>query len=385
MEFRIANKGIFFVAISQFGMTLSFSCIMAFMPFYITQISTFGPKETMLWIGMILGFPSVIGGLSSVFWGSLTSRFSPKLLFERGMFCNGIFFLFMGFTDNLYILLLLRIIQGALGGVSTIGLIIISSTSQKERLHKDFSLYQNSMTAGQLIGPPFGAYAASLFGYRAAFVLVFLVVSIFLIFCHLYVDKIPPQRKEFHPNASYKKVILFGWALSLIVTIHLTFLPSILPKILEGFQLVGDAALNSAGTIIMAYTATAILGNHLLSRFSSKIGIKKVITIACLLAAFFQVLLIVSKGVLSFTVIRMIQTGFITAVFPLMVSIFARDIGGGTIGFLNSARFVGMAVGPIMATSVLAYSNLLTLYISIAGLTLCSLWAFLFSMKTQKT
>jgi hypothetical protein len=77
----------------------------------------------------------------------------------------------------------------------------------------------------------------------------------------------------------------------------------------------------------------------------------------------------------------MIQTGFIAAIFPLTISVFARDVGGGMIGFLNSARFFGNALGPLMATSVLAYSNLLTLYIAIAGFTLVTLWAFLASKR----
>src|SRR4030066_2340947 len=99
------------------------------------------------------------------------------------MLCNGILFLLMGFVDNLYLLLLLRIIQGTLGGVSTIGLILINALSTEDGLRKDLSLFQNSMTTGQLIGPPLGAYAASLLGYRTAFVFAFVVISIFLVFC----------------------------------------------------------------------------------------------------------------------------------------------------------------------------------------------------------
>ena len=63
----------------------------------------------------------------------------------------------------------------------------------------------------------------------------------------------------------------------------------------------------------------------------------------------------------------MLQMGFIAGIIPLIFSIFAREVGGRRIGFLNSSRFVGAAIGPLMATSVLAYSNLLTLYFLIAG------------------
>ena len=385
MSFRVENKGVFFIAVSQFGIAFSFNCILAFIPFYILKISTFGPKETMIWTGMIIGASNVVASFTASFWGGLTSRFRPKLLYETGMLLNGVMILVMGFTTSLHVLLLLRIIQGLLGGVSTIGLVLISSLSSGKRLHKDMSLFQNSITAGQLVGPPVGAYLASLFGYRAPFVFAFLIVSIFLFYCHRNVDDIPIQKKELPPEAPFKRGLFLGWALCFIATIHVTFLPSILPAILKGFQLLGDTALRYAGFMIMAYTASSILGNHLLSHFSSKIGLRKIITIGCVMAACFQISLIFCREFLSFTLLRMLQMGFIAAVIPLTFSIFAREAGGRMIGLLNSSRFVGAAVGPLMATSVLAYSNLLTLYLLISGFTLLILWAFLTPMKKSNS
>ncbi len=61
----------------------------------------------------------------------------------------------------------------------------------------------------------------------------------------------------------------------------------------------------------MSYTATAIVGNHLLSHFSSKVGLNRIITLACLSAACFQIALILSRGLFSFTLMRMLQVGFI--------------------------------------------------------------------------
>lgn len=383
MSFKMSNKGVFFVAVSQFGMAFSFSCIWAFMPFYIFRISTFGHKETMLWTGMIMGGTQIIAAFTAPFWGGLTSRLRPKLLYEWGLLTNGILIVLTGFTNSLYVILMLRILQGGLGGASTTGLILVSRQSPKERLHQDISLFQNSMTAGQLMGPPLGSFAASSLGYRAPFLFAFFIILFFFVFCHLYVTDIPPQKQEASPDREQRRGIFFGWSLILIAAIHMTFLPSILPTILEGFQLKGNAALRAAGTIIMAYTATSILGNFLLSRLASRKGAVKVITMASLCAALFQIMLILSAGVFSFTLIRLMQTGFTAAVFALTISIFARNVGGRTIGFLNSARFVGSAIGPLMATSVLAYANLLTLYSIIAGLTLAALWAFLTSIRTK--
>ena len=165
--------------------------------------------------------------------------------------------------------------------------------------------------------------------------------------------------------------------MGIVGTIHLTFLPSILPHILEGFQLTEEAAITTAGEIMMAYTATAILGNYLVATFSGKVSLARLIAICCLSAAILQALLYFSSGIYSFTAIRMLQTGMIAALFPLVITTFAGDARGSTLGFLNSARFVGNSLGPLLATSIVAQFDLLTLYLTISGLTLAVLCAFL--------
>ncbi|MCX5829657.1 MAG: MFS transporter [Deltaproteobacteria bacterium] len=370
------SKGIISIALSQFGLAFSFNVVMAFMPFYIIKISPYKPPETMVWIGLIMGLNSFVAAAAAPFWGSLTAKFRPKTLFQGAFLFNGIIFLLMGFTDSLPMLLVLRLIQGALGGASTIGIFMILQLSLKDRLASNLSMYQNSMTAGQLLGPPVGAFAAAHIGYRFPFILSFLLVGVSLVLCHIYIVDI--QKKESEPDRkiNFNQGVLWGWALSFIATIHLTFLPSILPHVLEQFNLVGESALKSAGFIMMGYTATAIIGNYMISRLTARARLKRVIAILCLASAFFQLLLFFAGGVISFAAIRMLQTGVIAVVIPLVMASFASELGGTGIGFLNSARFAGNGVGPLMATFVLAGSNLLTLYSLIAALTVLFVLAF---------
>ena len=150
----VADKGTFFIAVSQFGSTFSMNFVAVFMPFYILKISHLGPQATMIWTGMIIGVSSLMAALMAPVWGQLTSRFRPKLLLERAILCNGMVILLYGFAENLYVLFFLRVLIGLLGGTSTVGLILISALSPKDRLHKDISLYQIAQTMGQLFGPP---------------------------------------------------------------------------------------------------------------------------------------------------------------------------------------------------------------------------------------
>jgi len=261
------DKGVFFVALSQFGNSFSYNYIMVFMPFYILKISALGPKETMIWTGLIIGAPSVVTTLMAPVWGRLTSRVRPKLLFELGILWNGIFFLIFGFVQNLYLLLLLRIFLGIMGAISTVGLILISALSTQERLHKDISLYQITMTIGQLIAPPIGAYMITLVGYRSSFIIGSLIFFLFFILCYRYVKDIPCQKTVRYSGQRRKKGIFWGWALGLIATIHITYIPAILPHILENFQLSGERALSYAGIIMTAYTITAVFGNFMINTF----------------------------------------------------------------------------------------------------------------------
>jgi DHA1 family multidrug resistance protein-like MFS transporter len=379
-----SDKGVFFVAISQFGASFSYNFIMVFMPFYILKISNLGPKETIIWTGLIIGAPSVMNAFTAPLWGGLTSRFRPKLLFELGILWNGILFFIFGFVQNLYLLFLLRVLLGIMGAVSTVGLILMSAVTPEKRLHKDISLYQITITIVQLIAHPIGAYMITLVGYRFAFIMGSSIFFLFFFLCRHHVQDIPCQKTARGSARRLKKGIIWGWVLGLMATVHITYLPSILPHILESFRLKEEKALGYAGIIMTAYTVTAILGNFMINNFIPRTRLKQVVLYIGLSAAFFQTVMYFSKGVVSFTLLRMLQTGVVAAVFPMILSVFAAGVGGGTLGFLNSSRFAGNALGPLMATSVLAYSNLLTLYLMISGLTLVPLAGFLWTTQVGR-
>ena len=289
----------------------------------------------------------------------------------------------MGFTTNLHLLLLLRILQGLIGGISTIGLIIVSSSSLKERISMDLGIYQSSMTLGQLVGPPLGSLGAVLLGFHGAFISASAVLFASSIFCYLFVTDVPKLPKEERSSlwTILDQRVIVAWLLCLTASIQLMFLPSVLPNVFEQFQIEKTLGLKLAGTVVMLYTITAMIGTYLWSWLSRRYGLKKMITYLFGFGILFQALLALSRGIIDFTVIRMIQTGLIAVTIPLIFSLFLSEPKGGTIGFLNSARFTGVALGPIIATSILAFSSLEVLYLSISALSLLALVGFKFFFK----
>jgi DHA1 family multidrug resistance protein-like MFS transporter len=257
-------------------------------------------------------------------------------------------------------------------------MVIVSSSSLRERVSLDIGIYQSSMTLGQLVGPPLGSLAAVALGFKGAFTSTSVGLLAASIFCYLYVIDVPKLPKEAKSSlwTLLDQRVILGWMLCFTASIQLMFLPSILPNVLDQFHIEKPEALKLAGIVVMLYTATAMIGTYLWGWLSRKYGLIKIITLLFTLSILFQALLALSRGIIDFTLIRMIQTGLVAATLPLIISIFLREPKGGIIGFLNSARFAGMALGPMIATSILAFSSLQVVYLVISAISLLALLGF---------
>jgi len=374
-------RNVLFISLSQFGIAFSFNFVMVFLPFFVHDISLYSSQETLIWVGFILGAPSFAAALASTFWGSLTSRLSPKNLFIGGLLSHTVIILLMGFISNLPVLLALRIVQGILGGISTVGLIIVSGSSSSEWVSRDIGLYQNSMTLGQLIGPPIGALAATTLGYRGAFISASALVLVTVVFCFFYVQELPGESRETAAPAEHvmNRKTFIGWGICFAATVQLMFLPSVLPNVFRGFHIEEIMALKSAGMVVMLYTATAMVGTFLLCRLAARITSHRLIITVGILGTILQFLLALNSGFTSFVAIRMLQTAMIAAVIPLVFSTFTSDLDGRVIGFLNSSRFAGNALGPMIGTAVLAFSSLNWLYFTIGSMGILSLAGYALS------
>lgn len=358
---------------AQFGLAFSMNSVFVFMPFYIRTISPFDAAATLRWTGLIMGGASLVATFVSPFWGYMTARQSPKQLFERSLLSHAIALALMAATTNLYLLFALRLVQGFLGGLSTIGIIIVSATSPRHHLPRNMAYYQASMTTGQLVGPPIGAFAAAAFGYRAAFLITSALVIGTFLFSHRSLSSIPPQPTErTRTTVSLGQVAAF-FSVALAATIQITFLPSILPEVLRGLGVPEGYRTVAAGLIVSAYALASIAGATGLSRLAPRVGATRLLLLCGAASAALQVFLLLGHTIWTFTAIRMAQTAAVSALPPLVMARVAERGHGGTLGLVNSSRFAGNTLGPILGTFILAQGSLGALYGTIAAITAAAL------------
>ena len=380
-EKKGSSRNVFFISMSQFWVNFSFNFMFAFLPFYMNKISPYSPQQTLLWTGLIFGATSMCVAFSGPFWGSLTHRISPKLLYLSGMTIHCLTFIVMAFTTSVPLLLVLRILQGVFGGTATIGLIMISFSGSAHR-PRDIGIFQSSITLGQLIGPPLGTLAVTAFGYSGSFLSAAVVLGGTSLASYFFIDDVVCERTA--AGASGRRLsgrVLVTWLLCLVAQVQLMFLPAILPDVFRGLQLDQKSALHWAGLLITLYTITSMAGTYVWSSLAPRVGVHRTINLLMLAGIVMQALLIFPTGITGYTAIRMIQTGLIAAVIPLALALFAGNAGGLTLGFLYSSRFVGNAVGPVMATSLVAFWGIPALYVSVCVLSLATLVIFWFAMR----
>jgi MFS family permease len=136
--------------------------------------------------------------------------------------------------------------------------------------------------------------------------------------------------------------------------------------------------------VVMLYTATAVVGTFLLCRLAVRVTTHRLIIAIGILGTVLQFLLSLSSGFTSFVSVRMLQTALIAAVIPLVFSTMASNLSGREIGFLNSSRFAGSALGPMIATSVLAYSSLNWLYFTIGSMSMVAIAGYALSFSGER-
>jgi DHA1 family multidrug resistance protein-like MFS transporter len=361
------------VSTTQFFLAFALNFMLVFLPFYVHRISTLEEDATLRWLGLIMGAAPAMATFGSAFWGGLTDRFGPKGLFERGMLSHAILVILMGFTTDLRLLFAIRVVQGFFGGISTIGLIIVAASSDEGELARRMGVYQSALTLGQIFAPPLGAMAAAAFGFRGAFLTSGLMLFVVCLCCHLALSRIPPRPKPTVAAAIPRRQIWLAWLVSLVGTMHIIFLPSVLPTILRGFEVPESQGLVTAGTIVFAYGIAAVAGSYGFSRLAGRVPAGRLVLVTASGASICQLLLYFGTDAVTFTLIRMMQTGCAAGIFPLILAQLATRAEGKTIGFINTARFAGNALGPVAATFILAHSDLFTLYLVLgAGLALAS-------------
>jgi DHA1 family multidrug resistance protein-like MFS transporter len=347
--------------------SFAWSFVFVSLPFYIQQLSTLDAASTLRWTGWILGISPLATVLSAPLWGRLASRGDPRLHYVLVEVSQGVGFLGMALARTLPEMLLARLVLGVTGAASTFAFIIAGRSPDPRQVQRQVAAIQSAMTVGQVLGPLAGALAASRLGFRGSFILggVILVSCAGLVWRGLPPTPAREAARSAGPPARPREVL----SVALIVlggSTQVFFLTAVLPQVLPTLGVAAGDTLALGGILIFISGAAAALGAMLTPRLVELLPARRLIPGLLVAASVLCLLLATAGSVALYGTLRFLQVLCLAPVFPIVVSRIAQRAGGEAIGLINSARIGAAFVGPVLATSILAWTSPLALYLALA-------------------
>src|SRR5215212_7661923 len=103
-------------AASQFFTLVGFGLGLPFLPMYIQSLGVTERAEVALWSGVIGGSAALAMAVMAPIWGVLADRFGRKPMLVRSMLGGAVLVGAMGFVNDVWQLLGIRLMQGAVTG-----------------------------------------------------------------------------------------------------------------------------------------------------------------------------------------------------------------------------------------------------------------------------
>jgi MFS family permease len=353
--------------LAMFFGTFSWSFVYISLPFHIQRISTWDEVSTVAWSGWILGIPNLVTVAAAPFWGGLAERRNPRRLYVMAQTLQGVAFLGMAVARTLPELLLVRIVLGFIGASSTFAFVSAGRNADPAEVRRQVGAVQSAMTVGQVIGPLVGAIAAARLGFRESFV----VGAAILFGCGALArwglgDLGDVGRRQTAAAPTRWHEVLLVSVIVLGGSAQVFFLTSILPQILPPLGVPDDRMLEIGGVLIFASGVAAALGSMLASRLADLVPERRLIPALLAASSLFVLALAAVRSVWPFGILRFLQVICIAPVFPIVVGRVAHSAGGRAIGVINSARIGAAFLGPVIATSLLAWTTPRAVYVALA-------------------
>ncbi len=168
---------------SQFIAANGFSFALPFVPFYMQQNLGVSPENLPFYTALFGAAAPFMMMIFAPVWGTLSDRYGRRKMLLRSYIGGLVSLGLMGTVQGPVMLLMLRLLQGMFCGTVSAAQTLVSTQTPDE--HNGFALgsLHSAMFSGHMTGSFFGGIFAEYFGYRSAFIMtgVLMSISFFLV------------------------------------------------------------------------------------------------------------------------------------------------------------------------------------------------------------
>lgn len=329
---------------------VGFGIIIPIMPFFLTSL---GGNASIL--GLFMATYSLMHLLFAPFWGRLSDRIGRRPVILIGLSGYGITFILFGFTDQLGMMFIIRILSGAISSATLpTALAYVADITEEDERSQGIGLMTAAMGLGMIIGPALGGWLG-----QQQFSLPFFVAGglalIIWPFAFLYLPetlsltKSIPQNITANTSATELNNTLF---LLFILILILNFSTTMFEATFVYFAAMrADFGPKEIGLLftVLGIVAVIIQGG-LIGRLSKRFGDMNLMKGGLLLSAAGLILILFSSNMTSLLLtssIYHIGTSLIGPSSSSLVTQYSKQNQGTSLGIMQSFGSLGRIAGPV--------------------------------------
>jgi DHA1 family multidrug resistance protein-like MFS transporter len=344
--------------IAQFIAMIGMTGVIPFLPLYVRELGV-SPDQTSLWSGFIIAAPFATAALLTPLWGAMGDRYGQKLMVMRAVAGLGLTVAAMGLATNVWVLFVLRILQGAVSGFIASTNAFVSSNTPSDRAGYALGTLQTSISAGAIVGPLVGGAISDAFGFQMVFFVVGGLCTLSLVTVYAGVRE-QPVRSSGRSGRVLKNLVYVRndptlMRLLLILLIGQTgvvLTGPIFPYYLEQLGAPSQNLGTLAGMVVSLVGLGTIASASWWGKRSDRYGYAATMRITTVIVAAGMLAQVVVPSYEWIFPIRGMIGLAVGALLPLSYSELTRRAPvanrGGIMGLASSATLLGNLLGPIL-------------------------------------
>ncbi len=378
--------------IGQFLTLSGMTMIIPFLSLYLKdELGIQDPHALAWWASVIYAGTFLTGFIVQPIWGNLADRYGRKIMLIRSGLGIAIILFLMGIVTDAWQLLILRILNGVVGGFIPASTALMSASTPRERMGFAMGTLQSGGMAGAILGPFMGGLLAEWIGYRP----IFFITGGLMLLASVLVWWI--VHESFDRNVG-KKNTNISLAQSFRQLMQIKQIPA-LYGVSAGIQIAFNSSLvliplfvsELHGAVLLAFFAGLVgsvtgfsnmVSSPLLGKWSDRHGHVKVLIICLLGAALSFIPQFFVDNVWQLLICRFILGWFMGGLAPTVNALLRNYTPNGmesrAFGFNSSAFSLGNMIGPLSGGALAGVIGIRGIFLFASVLLLINaLWAWL--------
>ncbi|MDI6767040.1 MAG: MFS transporter [Bacteroidota bacterium] len=393
------KKNLYVLWGTQFVAMIGMNLVVPFLPFYIRELGVTNPDEVARWSGLVFAGPFLTAFIATPFWGSMGDKHGQKLMVVRAIFGLGLSQILVGFSQDVYQLLLFRMLQGAISGFIASALALVSTSTPKEHTGYSLGVLQSATAGGTMLGPAIGGFLADVIGYREIF---FITAGLcfaggFVIIKFVYeVRNLSENKKILKVSHNFRFMFTEKQLRIVAITIILSQLAALMIEpifalFIETFKSTTKYVSTLTGITIAISGIFMVISSPWWGRRNDRLGYKQNLIIALTGTGVAYSLHMIVPGLITLGILRaalgFVRGGILHALYSLTSLRSPDERKSGMIGVALSLTVFGNMIGPLLGGMIAGNYGLTYVFVVNSAIFLATgllVWRYLFDIRAAE-